>query len=118
LAHVHEPTPRRRLRELVDEVPAFTAAVLGTSAGPAIDRIVNARNAITHWSPSTPHPRGLELTALRLACDALFDLKMFRDMGMRDEELTRLGEQIGSESKVRYWLDRAAERAVRSPSAD
>jgi hypothetical protein len=108
LAHVHEPTLRYRLNELIADVPAYAATVLGESAEAVVGRMIKARNAITHWSPSKPHPRGLQLAALRLACDALFDLEMFDLMGLSDEELARVGEQINLERKVRYWLDRAA----------
>ena len=108
LAHVDEPTLRNRLRELVADVPAYAATVLGESADEVVGRMVKTRNAITHWSPSTPHPSGLQLVALRLACDALFDLEMFRLMGLSDEDLTQVGQQISSTHKVRYWLDRAS----------
>jgi len=89
-------------------VPAYAETVLGEFAEDVIGRMVKARNAIIHWSPSTPHPSGLQLVALRLACDALFDLEIFSLMGLSDEELTNVGAQINSAHKVRYWLDRAA----------
>lgn len=108
LAHVDEPTLRNRLRELVADVPTYAATVLSESAEQVIGDMVKARNAITHWSPSTPHPPGLQLVALRLACDALFDLEMFDLMGLSGEELTRVAEQINFEHNVRYWLDSAA----------
>ena len=43
---------RNRLLELVADVPAYAATVLGESADAVVGRVVKARNAITHWSPS------------------------------------------------------------------
>jgi ApeA N-terminal domain 1 len=106
LDHAHEPSFRRRLKQLRDEANPEVGEIVGPQLREAIDAIVDARNAVTHWDPDEDEPEGLRLVALRLVADALFDVVLLKRLGLAGDELQSVVSSHRSRH-VQYWLERA-----------
>lgn len=106
LSHAHEPTFRKRIKQLVAEVEVPAANVVGAQLRKAVALIVESRNAVTHWEPTNEEPDGLLLFALRMVADAVFDLVLFKRVGLNDDELNGT-VRAHQERDVEYWLGRA-----------
>jgi ApeA N-terminal domain 1 len=106
LAHAHEPTFRSRIRDLVARAEPEASAVVGERLREAVGLIVDARNGVTHWAPGIDEIAGLTLVTLRQVADAVFDLVLFKELGLSDTAL-RDAVQAHQSRNVDYWLDRA-----------
>jgi hypothetical protein len=111
LAHAHEPRYRERLIDLVKASEPEISEIVGGPVEPVITRLVRARNAVTHWAANDPDPDGVELVALRLFADALFDLVVTRRIGLPSESVTSVAARHQTK-QVGYWLNRALEPPI------
>jgi hypothetical protein len=104
LMHAHEPTFRRRVKQLRDEAEPEISEIVGPKLNDAVAAIVDARNAVTHWDADETEPDGGRLVALRMAADALFDVVLLKRLGLTGDELRTV---VGSHQsrQARYWLE-------------
>lgn len=106
LKHAHEPSFRTRIKQLVAEVQPQASAVVGSQLSKAIARVVDLRNAVTHWDPSKETYDGVQFVAMRLLVDAIFDLVLLRRLGLDDDALDATAT-AHSAKHVEYWVGRA-----------
>lgn len=106
LLHAHEPSFRRRLKDLANEVLPRLEEVIGQRPAPAINGLVEMRNRVTHWDPSAPVATGVELAGLRQFADAVFDLVIVTRLEL-PEAASRRVVSAHRAKNVAYWLDRA-----------
>jgi len=72
LRYAHEPTLRRRLREVLEYVGAGLTPLTGRRSS-FVNRVVNMRNAITHWDERSGAPAGPDLYRLAAALNLVRD---------------------------------------------
>ena len=89
LRYSHEPSLRRRIKDLV----AFAGAAVspfwksGKERSNLVTRLVDARNALTHWDPeSTVDFDGRELRSLSAFLSLLLTACILRELGFTEEE--------------------------------
>jgi Apea-like HEPN len=86
LRYAHEPTLRRRLREVLDFVGPGITPLTG-QRGRFINRIVDMRNALTHWDEVPNAPRGADLHQLAAALNFVVDAALLRLLGFDQEQV-------------------------------
>jgi hypothetical protein len=105
LMHVHEPSFRRRVKQLRDEAEPEVSEIVGPRLKEAVAAIVDARNAVTHWDADDDEPESMRLVALRLVADALFDVVLLKRLGLSGDELQAV-VRCHQTKQVEYWLGR------------
>src|SRR5574341_4252 len=87
LKYAHEPTLRRRLREVLEFVGPGLTPLTGNRRS-FIARVVNMRNAITHWDAKSKAPAGADLYRLAAALNFIIDAALLRLLGFEQEQVT------------------------------
>jgi ApeA N-terminal domain 1 len=87
LQYAHEPSLRRRLRETLRFVGPGLTPLTGRRDR-FIDRVVNMRNAITHWDEKSKAPQGADLYRLAMALNFVIDAALLRLLGFEQEQVT------------------------------
>jgi len=105
LQHAHEPTFRQRVKQLRDTAEPQITQIVGPRLKAAIAAIVETRNAVTHWDPSTSEPEGLRLVTLRAVADALFDVVLLKQLGLGDDDLHAVVRSHQAKH-VRHFVDK------------
>ncbi len=82
----HEPTLRRRLCEVLDFVGPGITPLTG-QRGRFISRVVDMRNALTHWDEVPNAPRGADLHQLAAALNFVVDAALLRLLGFDQEQV-------------------------------
>jgi hypothetical protein len=85
LRYAHEPTLRRRLGEVLDFVGLGLEPLIGNRKR-FIARVVDARNALTHWDEGTERSAGADLYRLAVALNFILDAALLRLLLGFDEE--------------------------------
>lgn len=77
LTYSHEPTLRKRLRETIDHVGPGLRPII-PRPGSFIDRVVRARNDLTHWDEKRPRHPGGDLFGLAVVLGYVVDGALLR----------------------------------------
>jgi|GEM_PF-6715409 len=86
LQYAHEPTLRRRLREVLD----FVGTGLRPATGPPakfINAVVTTRNELTHWDEHAHRKLGDDLHGLALVLGYVIDASLLRLLGYSADEV-------------------------------
>jgi hypothetical protein len=108
LQYSHEPTLRVRLKDTVRLLPApLPSSLLGTVSR-FIDRVVRARQYLTHWDPKAErhHPSPQRLYAINESLAAIIGLVLLVETGVDDAMLRQVAQ-----SNLRLINVSAANRA-------
>jgi hypothetical protein len=87
LRYAHEPTLRRRLREVLNFVGPGLAPLTGKRSR-FIDRVCRIRNALTHWDEKSKAANGADLHRLATALNNVTDAALLRLLGFEQEQVT------------------------------
>lgn len=86
LQYAQEPTLRQRLREILGFVGPGVTPLTGRRSS-FVNRVVNMRNAITHWDERSVAPAGRDLYRLAAALNLILDAAMLRLLGFEQDQV-------------------------------
>ncbi len=89
LQYAHEPSLRRRLREVLAFVGTGVDPLLGKRSK-FIDDVVTTRNAVTHWDEKAKPVDGEQLHRLAIALHFIVDAALLRLLGFDESEVAAI----------------------------
>jgi ApeA N-terminal domain 1 len=109
LWYAHEPSLRQRLREVLDFVGPGVTALTGRRSS-FVNRVVNMRNALTHWDERSRRPAGADLYRLAVALNFIIDAALLRLLGPEQDQV---GAMLAANGHFQFEV---AQRNLRAPA--
>jgi Apea-like HEPN/ApeA N-terminal domain 1 len=106
LQWAHEPTLRRRLADVLDFVGPGLEPLIGNRKR-FIARVVDVRNALTHWDENSGRSAGADLYQLAVALNFIIDAALLRLLGLEQDEITAT---LGGNSRFQFEAQRQGSR--------
>jgi ApeA N-terminal domain 1 len=105
LKYAHEPSLRRRLREVLRFVGPGLRPLTGKPST-FIHRVWTMRNALTHWDDKSTAYDGADLTRLATALNFLIDAALLRLLGSEQEQITAA---LAANSRFQFEVQRRSQ---------
>jgi hypothetical protein len=110
LKYAHEPSLRRRLRDVLRFVGPGLRPLTGRP-GTFSHRVTTMRNALTHWDEQSPGHDGVELTRLATALNFIIDAALLRLLGSEQEQITAA---FAANSRFQFEVQQRAQGTPRA----